>query len=84
MGDTGDSAPSTGPPDRQTLQLLDRCLSGHPLVSATEFNPDSYEPRLLRARLDDEQLSDAVAAARLDPVAHDWQLFVSLCRDPPR
>ena len=66
MGDAGDSAPSTGPPDRQTLQLLDRRLSERSLVSVTEYDPDSYEPRLLRVRLDDEQFPDAVTAARLD------------------
>jgi len=66
MGDAGDSAPSTGPPDRQTLQLLDRRLSERSLVSVTEYDPDSYEPRLFRVRLDDEQFPDAVTAARLD------------------
>ena len=66
MEDAGDSDPSTGPPDRRTLQLLDRRLVGHSLVSVTEYRPDSYEPRLLRARLDGERFPDAVTAARLD------------------
>lgn len=66
MEDADDTDPSTGPPDRRTLQLLERHLSGHSFVSATEYDPDSYEPRLLRVRLDGEQYPNAVVAARLD------------------
>lgn len=57
---------STGPPDRQTLQLLDRHLSGQSLVASTAFDPDNYEPRRLRARLDTEQFPETTHAARLD------------------
>ena len=66
MGEPGDVGPTTGPPDRQALQLLERRLSDHSLVSTTEFEPDRYEPRRLRAQLDGEQFPDAVSAARLD------------------
>jgi len=66
MGEPGDAGPATGPPDRQTLQLLERRLSDHSLVSTTEFEPDRYEPRRLRAQLDGEQFPDTVAATRLD------------------
>lgn len=58
--------PSTGPPDRQTLQLLERHLAGDSLVVATKFEPDSYEPRLLRVWLDDDQYPSSTDAARLD------------------
>jgi len=66
MGEAGDAGPATAPPDRQTLQLLERRLSDHSLVVATEFDPDRYEPRRLRTRLDNEQFPDTVSAARLD------------------
>ena len=62
-----DSVPdSTGPPDRQTLRLIERHLVSDSLVAETEFDPDSYEPRLLRARLDAERYPVSVIAARLD------------------
>ena len=62
MGETE----STGPPDRQTLQLLERHLSRRSLVDHTEFVPDSFEPRLLRAGLDRTQFPDEVDSVRLD------------------
>ncbi|MFC7205326.1 hypothetical protein ACFQJC_17590 [Haloferax namakaokahaiae] len=62
-----DSEPnSTGPPDRQTLRLLERHLASDSLVAETEFDPDSYEPRLLHALLDAGQYPESIAAARLD------------------
>ncbi|RZV06721.1 hypothetical protein BDK88_3752 [Natrinema hispanicum] len=62
-----DSAPdSTGPPDRQTLRLLERHLTSDSLVAETAFDPDSYEPRLLKAFLDMERYPESVSAARLD------------------
>lgn len=62
MGDP----PATGPPDRQTLQLLERHLSRRSFVEHTEFDPDSYEPRLLRAGLDIDQFPGETDTARLD------------------
>lgn len=62
-----DSAPdSTGAPDRQTLRLLERHLASDSLVAETTFDPDSYEPRLLHARLDTDRYPDSVTAVRLD------------------
>ena len=62
-----DPAPSaTGPPDRQTLRLLERHLSSDPLVAETAFDPDAYEPRVLRGLLDAESYPDVVRTARLD------------------
>ncbi|MFC7213520.1 hypothetical protein ACFQO4_05410 [Saliphagus sp. GCM10025334] len=62
-----DSAPhSTGPPDRQTLRLLERQLTSDSLVAETTFDPDSYEPRLLHALFDAGRYPDSVTAARLD------------------
>lgn len=62
-----DAAPgSTGPPDRQTLRLLERQLTAEPLIAETVFDPDSYEPNLLRARLDSGQYPASVPTARLD------------------
>ena len=60
------AAGSTGPPDRQTLRLLERQLTTDSLVADTRFDPDVYEPRLLTATLDTEQYPDAVATARVD------------------
>jgi len=63
---SGDRAAGAGPPDRQTLRLLERVLRDESIVAATEYDPDSYEPRLLRAFFDIEQYSPAIADARLD------------------
>ena len=60
------AADSTGPPDRQTLRLLERQLTTDSLVADTRFDPDAYEPRLLTAGLATEQYPDAVATARVD------------------
>ena len=57
---------STGPPDRQTLRLLERILADEPIVATTAFEPDSYEPTLLRALVDADRYPSAVAAAQLD------------------
>jgi hypothetical protein len=61
-----DSPGSTGPPDRQTLRLLERHLSSESLVDETAFEPETHEPRLLRAVLDAEQYPTSTASARLD------------------
>lgn len=64
---TDDSpAGSTGPPDRQTLRLLERQLAADPLIGDTEFDPDLYEPRLLRGVLGTDQYPVDVTTARLD------------------
>lgn len=63
---TGSPSDSTGPPDRQTLRLLERQLSDEPLITDTAFEPDAYEPRLLCARFGDECYSSSIDAARLD------------------
>lgn len=55
-----------GPPDRQTLRLLERVLGDEPTVDATAFEPDGYEPRLLRVRLDADRYPPPVTSARLD------------------
>jgi len=62
-----DSAPeSTGPLDRQTLRLFERQLASDPLVAAVQFEPDPYEPRLLRASIDAERYPNSLIAARVD------------------
>ena len=62
-----DSEPgATGPPDRQTLRLLERQLSSDPLVAEVRFEPDPYEPRLLHAALDTDRYPESVTAARID------------------
>jgi hypothetical protein len=48
------------------LRLLERHLSSDSLVAETAFDPDSYEPRLLRGLLDAGRYPDSVTAARLD------------------
>lgn len=63
---TGRAPASTGPPDRQTLRLLERLLADEPLVATTLFEPDSYEPSRLRALLDADRYPSAVEAAYLD------------------
>lgn len=63
----GDSWPdSTGPPDRQTLRLLERHLTSDALVTRTKFEPDPYEPRQLQVSLDSERYPESISAARLD------------------
>jgi len=57
---------STGPPDRQTLRLLERHLASDSLVAETVFDPDSYEPRLLHIRLDTSRYPEAVTAVQID------------------
>lgn len=57
---------STGPPDRQTLRLLERQLASDSLVAETVFEPDPYEPRLLRAVLASEQYPASVTETRVD------------------
>ena len=57
---------SVGPPDRQTLQLLERHLASDSLVTETTFDPNTYEPRLLHAILDESQYPDSITAVRLD------------------
>lgn len=58
--------PSTGPPNRQTLQLLEGILADEPIVATTEFDPDSYEPQVLRAVCDESRYPPTVETARLD------------------
>jgi len=63
----GDSGPgSTGPPDRQTLRLLERQLTSDPLVAEVQFEPDPYEPRLLHASLDTGRYPVSVTATQID------------------
>lgn len=63
----GDSwSDSTGPPDRQTLRLLERHLGSDSLVAETAFDPDPYEPRLLHALLNAGRYPESIPAARLD------------------
>jgi hypothetical protein len=57
---------STGPPDRQTLRLLERQLASDSLVAETVFEPGPYEPRLLQVLLDAGQYPEPVTAARVD------------------
>ena len=63
---TDSTTGSPGPPDRQTLQLIDRQLRTDALIVETEFDPDVHEPRLLHALVDAGQYPETVAAARVD------------------
>lgn len=58
--------PSTGPPDRQTLRLVETLLTDEPLIATTEYKPDSYEPRILQALCEQSRYPAAVETARLD------------------
>lgn len=63
----GDSPPaSTGPPDRQTLRLLDRHFASDSLVRETAIAPNPHEPRSLLVSFDPTQYPDHVESARLD------------------
>jgi hypothetical protein len=57
---------STGPPDRQTLRLVESLLMDEPIVATTEFEPDSYEPRILHALCEESRYPATVETARLD------------------
>ena len=63
---TDSESDTPGPPDRQTLRLLARHLRSEALIAETEFDPDSYEPRLLHALVDAGQYPESVVAARFD------------------
>lgn len=63
--DDGAPAP-VSPPDRQTLRLLERILRDEPAVTATGYEPDSYEPNLLRASFDADRYPSTVEDARID------------------
>lgn len=60
-----EEAPS-GPLDVQTLELLGRRGSSHPLVSERSFRPGTVSPRRLEFRLDGDQYPPAVTGARID------------------
>lgn len=62
----GGAGESTGPPDRQTLRLLEGQFAEDALVEGTAFDPDPYEPRLLRVHLVPSRYPEAVRAATLD------------------
>jgi len=62
----GPESDSTGPPDRQTLRLLERRLAAESLVAETAFEPSTHEPRLLRVVLDAGQYPESTATARID------------------
>ena len=57
---------STGPPDRQTLQLIETLLTDEPLVATTEYEPDSYEPRILQALCEESRYPATVETVWLD------------------
>lgn len=66
MSPPSDPAGSTGPPDRQTLRLLERHLASEALVVDTSFTPTPHEPRLLHVDFDTAAYPESVTAARLD------------------
>lgn len=66
MSPPSSSDDSSGPPDRQTLRLLERRLADDPLVTETAFDPDSTEPRVLEVHVDSDQFPPSVDAVRLD------------------
>lgn len=66
MGPPSDSPASTGPPDRQTLRLLERHLAADALVDDTSFDPNPHEPRLLRVHFNTASYPALTTAARLD------------------
>ena len=61
-----DEPGSTGPPDRQTLRLLERHLNGESLIQETGFEPETHEPRLLRAVVDADQYPEPTPSVRID------------------
>lgn len=66
MVPASDDRPSTGPPDRQTLRLLERRFADEPLVTETGFDPDTDEPRVLRAHVDSDRFPPSIDAVRFD------------------
>jgi hypothetical protein len=66
MSPPAEDSGSTGPPDRQTLRLLEKHLSSDSLVAETRFEPDPYELQVLQALLDTGHYPATVTAARID------------------
>lgn len=62
----GSNADSIGPPDRQTLRLLETHLADDPVVETTRFEPNSQTQRQLVAHLDATLYPASVTEARLD------------------
>ena len=62
----GSNADAVGPPDRQTLRLLERHLADDKLVATTAFEPDVHTPRRLVVHLDATLYPASVTEARLD------------------
>jgi len=60
-----DASASTGPPDRQTLRLLERQLARESLVAETAFEPRTHEPRLLGVVLDAGQYPESTVRVRV-------------------
>ena len=60
-----DEAPS-GPLDVETLEVLARRATTHPLVAEWAFRPDSISPRVLEFELDDARYPESVTEVRLD------------------
>jgi hypothetical protein len=57
---------ATGPPDQQTLRLLERQCTTTPLIVDTELQPDATTPRRVSATLDTEAFPEPVTTATLD------------------
>lgn len=57
---------STSPPDRQTLQLLERGLASDSLIEETTFNPDPSEPGVFYTVFDSGQSLHSISLARVN------------------
>lgn len=62
----GEEPAATGPPDRQTLRLLEEHLADDPLVASTVFEPSHHEPRSVVVRLDEDRYPPRVSRVRMD------------------
>ena len=65
-GDPASAPDGTGPPDRQTLSLLQRQFASDDLVTDSAFEPGPLEPRWLRISIDERLYRPEIEAVKLD------------------
>lgn len=53
-------------PDRKILRAIEGFLHDSPMIADTEFDPNPYEPQLVRAKLNSDYFSSSPDSAKLE------------------